>query len=203
MSAITRWVAVVVLMTVGLVGCSSSSRHQASGTTLGSSSTTRPPVTSATSRPPSLVAPVGKCVASSLRVHGGRQGDGPGASGDLILTETGTTPCVLSGYPTVTLIDQAGLALATASGPPTIEQRARTLHPGASADLVLFWSNWCAKAPGPLWVRLALPAGGSVTGPFNGPPDYNFVPSCLSPGQPSKLSITYAYNNSASSVPNS
>jgi hypothetical protein len=32
-----------------------------------------------------------------------------------------------------------------------------------------------------------------VTGPFNGPPDYNFVPTCLSRRTPSTLWIVDAY----------
>jgi uncharacterized protein YceK len=52
---------------------------------------------------------------------------------------------------------------------------------------------WCSKSPRPLQIRLTLPTGGSVTGPFDGPPDYDLVPPCLVPGQPSKLGIIYAY----------
>jgi hypothetical protein len=47
--------------------------------------------------------------------------------------------------------------------------------------------------PGPLSVRVTLPAGGEVTGPFNGPPDYNFVPDCLSPGHASTVEVIDAY----------
>ncbi len=62
-----------------------------------------------------------------------------------------------------------------------------------AADLVVFWANWCGRPPGPLSVRITLSAGGVVTGPFNGPPDYNLVPSCPRPGHPSTISVIDAY----------
>ena len=70
------------------------------------------------------------------------------------------------------------------------------LPPGApdAADLVVFWVNWCGRPPGPLSVRVTLPAGGGlIAGAFNGPPDYNFVPQCTDSGQPSTVSVTDAY----------
>jgi hypothetical protein len=62
-----------------------------------------------------------------------------------------------------------------------------------AADLGVFWANWCGPAPGPLSVRVTLAAGGVVTGPFDGPPDYDYVPLCTGPGAPSTISVSRAY----------
>lgn len=57
----------------------------------------------------------------------------------------------------------------------------------------MYWANWCGRPPGPVWIRVTLPTGGVVTGPFNGPPDYNFVPPCVQHGQPSTVAVINAY----------
>ncbi len=62
-----------------------------------------------------------------------------------------------------------------------------------AADLVIYWANWCGGPTGPLSVQVMLPAGGKVSGPFNGPPDYNLVPGCLQHGRPSTVSVVDAY----------
>jgi hypothetical protein len=78
---------------------------------------------------------------------------------------------------------------------PGVQLRPLALPPGrpGAADLVVFWTNWCGPGPGPLSVRVTLPAGGTVTGPFNGPPDHDYVPRCVSPGLPSTISVLDAY----------
>jgi hypothetical protein len=56
------------------------------------------------------------------------------------------------------------------------------------------------RAPGPLTVRVTLPAsGGTVSGPFDGPPDYDFVPQCLDQHQRSTISVIGAYEAGTSS----
>ena len=177
------------------------SRHGAITKT--GSSPTRQTVSPAIFAPSSGSSALGQpCGSNSLSIHGGRQGGGgPGAHGDVIVTNTGTKSCLMSGLPAVTLISHLGLPLSITAVPPTNELTPTTLKPGAAADLVIFWSNWCAEPPGALQIRLTLPSGGAVTGPFNGPPDYNYVPGCLSPGQPSNIKITYAYASTSGISP--
>jgi hypothetical protein len=90
----------------------------------------------------------------------------------------------------------APLAL-TPTGPQPDPVPPATLAPGVrdAASVAYNWSNWCGKAPGPLRVRVELPEGGSVTGPFDGPPEGTFVPRCDQPGQPSALIPLWGFAN--------
>jgi hypothetical protein len=150
------------------------------------------------SRPasPTVLADV-SCTSAMLRIRAGREGEGGGAHGDIEFTNAGARPCVLRGVPQVAVVQTGGKPL------PVRLERAPGLSPGPvvlppgvldAADLVVFWANWCGRPPGPLSVRVTLPAGGGVvTGPFNGPPDDNAVPQCPSPGHPSTISVVEAY----------
>jgi hypothetical protein len=65
--------------------------------------------------------------------------------------------------------------------------------PGAGW-LVVFWADWCGPRPGPLRLRISLPDdGGTLFTPFDGPPDYDFVPTCLSRGTPSTIAVAAAW----------
>ncbi len=45
---------------------------------------------------------------------------------------------------------------------------------------MLTWLSWCGPRPGPLRISITLQhARQPIDGPFDGPPDYNFVPGCL------------------------
>jgi hypothetical protein len=131
-----------------------------------------------------------------LRIMAGREGEMQGAHGDIEFTNVGSHPCVLRGLPRVAIVQADGTSLpvqmvqtANLSLSPVVLPSGRL----DAADLVVFWANWCGPPPGPLSVRVTLAAGGVVTGPFNGPPDYNFVPGCVGSGQPSTVSVTDAY----------
>jgi hypothetical protein len=141
-------------------------------------------------------APTAQCAASSLRLQGGRQGGGAVgvAQGAVSLTNTGTTSCTLSGIPTVQLLRANSTALAVRNAAPaTPLEKALDLAPGKSATLVVEWTNWCGSPPGPLDIRLKFDGAGDVTGPFNGPPAYDFVPACAQPGQSSSTTVLDAY----------
>ena len=133
-----------------------------------------------------------------LQIRAGREGEGGGAHGDIEFTNAGSRPCVLRGLPRVAIVQAGGVSLPVRLVPAQdLSLRSVVLPPGAldAADLVVFWANWCGRLPGPLSVRVTLPAGGGqITGPFNGPPDYNFVPQCTDSGQASSISITEAYS---------
>lgn len=138
------------------------------------------------------------CTAAMLRIRAGREGEGPGAHGDIEFTDVARTRCVLCGLPAVAIATSAGKLLpVTLTRTAGVSEQQVVLAPGRSdaADLVVFWSNWCGRAPGPLTVRVTLPAGsGTVTGPFDGPPDYDFVPQCLDAHQRSTVSVIGAYD---------
>jgi hypothetical protein len=139
--------------------------------------------TSSTTRP---------CVASDLRGRGGRQGESGGAHGDIELTNTATTACGLVSLPSVTLRSGA-TELPLEQRPPSDlapSSRLMRIEPSATAGLTLYWSNWCKPDPGPLQVEMTLPSGGGILiVPFNGPPNYDYVPRCDAPEQSSTLQI--------------
>lgn len=145
---------------------------------------------------PQAVSAVARCAGAMLRIKAGRQGENGGAHGDIEFINTGARSCVLRGLPVVRIV-QAGAAplpvrLVRAHGlwlSPAVLPPGR---PGA-ADLIVFWSNWCGPRPGPLRVQITLPTGDVVTGPFDGPPDYDYVPRCDSPALPSTISVIDAY----------
>jgi hypothetical protein len=140
------------------------------------------------------------CNAARLEVRGGRMGGGTGtAHADLYFTNVGSMSCSLSGEPKrVEFLRTDGTALAiTPQGPEPPPVPAATLGPGVrdAASVAYNWANWCGTTPGPLRVRVDLPTGGSVTGPFDGPPGYDLVPRCDQPGQPSSLILLWGFAN--------
>ena len=132
-----------------------------------------------------------------LRIAAGREGESGGAHGDIEFTNVGSRPCVLRGLPRVAIVAADGKPLPVRLvRAPNLSLSPAVLAPGTlnAADLVVFWANWCGRPPGPLSVWITLPAGGGVvTGPFNGPPDDNFVAECPGRGQPSTISVIVAY----------
>ena len=180
-----------VLAVAMLAGCTS--HHPVSQ----ARNTAPPPATKQPTRPTSAtVSGTVRCASAVLRIRAGRQGENEGAHGDIEFTNVGSGPCALRGLPQVALARTGGKSLPVRQArAPDLSLRPVVLPPGrpGPADLVVVWANWCGPAPGPLSVRITLPGGGVVTGPFNGPPDYDFVPPCLAPGQPSTISVTDAY----------
>ena len=127
-------------------------------------------------------------------------GGGTGtAHADLSFTNVGSAPCSLSGKPTrIAFLRADGTALPIApQGPDADPVPPATLAPGVrgAASVAYSWGNWCGGTPGPLRVRAELPTGGSVTGPFDGPPGYDFTPRCDQPGQQSFLILLWGFAN--------
>ncbi|MCL5117101.1 MAG: DUF4232 domain-containing protein [Firmicutes bacterium] len=139
------------------------------------------------------------CTANNLSVQGGREGENMGAHMDVLLRNQGTAACVLEGLPvSARLLPRGGKALTTTliPDPSNLQASSVLLKPHAqnAADLVLYWGNWCGPAPGPLDIQITLSGNrGTVSGPLNGPPDYNYLPQCLQPNQPSTIQILEAY----------
>jgi hypothetical protein len=130
------------------------------------------------------------CVARSLRAHGGRQGASGAAHGDLDITNVAGSPCTLGAPQSITVLTADRRALDVRLRPATATLQPVTVPPGGVARLTLAWSNWCHAAPGPLTISVTLPGpGGTISGPFDGPPDYDYVPPCLERNDVSVLQL--------------
>lgn len=139
--------------------------------------------------PPASVPP---CTAGSLAARGGRQGESGIAHGDVALTNVGHAPCTLSGPPAALVLLRTDGSQLPVVFEPSVQPTAQlvVLRPGSAqaAWLIVYWTNWCGAAPGPLRLRISLGDGlGILVAPFDGPPDYDYVPRCDQPGQPSTL----------------
>jgi hypothetical protein len=132
------------------------------------------------------------CLAPALTLRGGRQGENEGAHGDIIITNTGRAACTLQGPPTVEILKASGGPLAIRPLTSTLPTGTVVLGPSQSASAAVYWSNWCHANPGPLDIAIRL-ASGTVTGPFNGPPDYNQIPGCINPTGSSTLQVIESY----------
>ncbi len=122
------------------------------------------------------------------------------AQGTIVLTNSSTASCFLSGNPTVALLQTDGAPLgvelkeATNSALPPL-----LLSPHATANLIVDWANWCGVAPGPLQIRITII--GSTTGliaPFDGPPGTDYVPMCASDSKTTTLTVVHAYEKGTS-----
>ena len=141
------------------------------------------------------VATAARCTTSALHLAGGREGASETAVGFIEFTNTGSRPCALRGYPRMALIWHGqrlrvrdirlrNLVLqdvVLASGKPD------------AAQVVVQWGNWCGRRVRQLSARVAIPGTGTVTMPFNGPPNGATTPRCVQPGQPSELLVMAAY----------
>ena len=118
--------------------------------------------------------------------------------GFIDFTNTGSAPCTLRGYPTLALISRGQRLRVTDIRPGNLVLHSVVLAPGQrdAAQLVVQWGNWCDRRVRLLSVRVTIPGTGTVTLPFNGPPDYDSTPQCVQPGRPSQLIVMEAYVNS-------
>jgi hypothetical protein len=177
-------------------GCVS---HDQPGSGLPSTPTTPSSSTTTTSSSTTTAIPPGApaCPAASLTARGGREGGGfvGEAEGGVLLTNIGTASCILSGNPSVVMLSSDGSQLDVEAAPPTNPAFPPVLlQPKGLATLIVYWSNWCGSPPGPLQIRITLSGDeGTLTGPFDGPPNYDFVPACRDSSQPSTLTVTHAY----------
>jgi hypothetical protein len=140
------------------------------------------------------------CTAADLSVRGGRMGGGTGtAHVDVYFTNVGAAACTLAGAPiSIALLraDGSQLPIATLpADPDALGGAPAVLFPRTpdAASVAFNWSNWCGAAPGPLHVRMTLPGGGTLSGSLDGPPEYDFVPRCDQPVQPSGLELLWGF----------
>ena len=135
------------------------------------------------------------CSSSQLNVIGGRQGEATTAAGLLVIVNISAKPCRLSGAPRLQLVKPSGLALTPIKyGPPSETITSAVLSPTSYAELITNWSNWCQNQPSSLNIKITLPDGkGSLVAPFDGPPNYNFVPLCINKSSGSQFVIVGGY----------
>jgi hypothetical protein len=158
---------------------------------------------------PELAPPSGTpappCRASQLRAERPGftfQAAVSGATGSVVIRNSGRRPCALDGRPTVRLVGaprapaqkQVAVPAEPVPFPRLLRPEAwlQALPAGEAASLAIQWSNWCV--PGaqaatkplvpPKAVRITLPGGrGSLDVP------YNAVTSCEHPGEASTLGV--------------
>jgi hypothetical protein len=140
------------------------------------------------------------CEATSLVAHAGRESDGTSfaAAGDVELKNVGRHPCKLRGVPSVTVTRSDGASLdlkfAVFKDRPVLRSVVLPVGKPSAASMHLVWLNWCGGRLGPLKIQIRLlHSHGTVVASFDGPPDYNFVPSCESASRPSRLELLEAY----------
>ena len=116
------------------------------------------------------------------------------------LRNTGKSACRLTGQPRVRLVKKGGpvqvqepIAPAPSTFPEVTYPRSTllALRPGEDGAVTVSWTNWCdLKVPGkphlpPAALRITLPAGGGHLDA-----DYNAVPPCLDPSNPSVVGVS-------------
>ncbi len=186
---------VVVCGAVVLAACTTAAPTAAGSP--GSTSTGHATSAAPSTAPTPATAPTpgaAPCTAHDLRaLGGGRQGGGFQTAAALVQVENvGPTECVLAQAPSaLSLVGAGGTATALAVTYRVGSARtALSLRPGAVAEADLNWANWCHGDLGPLRVRLTFPGGaGTVESPFDGPPDYDYVPGCTASGRPSTVTF--------------
>jgi hypothetical protein len=148
---------------------------------------------------PPLAAP---CRADQLHAHLFLQGATGSLVGGVDLTNAGSSPCSLRGWPRVSFTGAAAATtrsrikrIARLPVPPDViadpRGSMRALGPGKSAHVSLVWSNWCG--PGsqpaggsgtpPAGIRIGFASGTSLVVPVA------HAPRCDAPEDPSTLSV--------------
>jgi hypothetical protein len=159
--------------------------------------------------PPSVKGPA--CRPPELRaLFRGFRASGGALIAAVVVTNSGSQPCWLSGTPqSVTLLDESGATVTVRSRPLAVPAGAGPVElvPGASlpafgapptrgsAWFLVTWSNWCASAsPSVQSLLVVLPAGGSVAAPVDtavpGWAQGPAAPRCDDPRSGSTVSIS-------------
>ena len=144
------------------------------------------------------------CRSNQLNAVGGRQGESTTAVGNLVIVNVTAKSCSLKGEPSLLLLEPSGLALPQIIYGPLKEPMIPVvLPPKGETELITNWANWCHSPPGALKIRLTLPgSAGSLIAPFDGPPDYNYVPGCINKSSASVFTIAGGYQFSQYVLPN-
>ncbi|HUC26826.1 MAG TPA: DUF4232 domain-containing protein [Streptosporangiaceae bacterium] len=190
-----RPVAISAAALVALTGCATaapiSARHTATVPASGTATAGSPAAAQASG----AAAIAARCADGKLRLAGGREGESETAIGFIGFTNTGSLPCTLRGYPQVALIWHGQRLPVRDIRPRNVMLRSAVLAPGKAdaAQVMVQWQNWCGRRVRLLSARITIPGTGTLTMPFNGPPDWYYTPRCVQPGQPSELLVMQAY----------
>jgi hypothetical protein len=166
-----------------------------------SSESPAPP--SAPTATPILDAPV--CQAEHLAAGDAGWGGATGSLlGGFLVWNTGESPCVVQGDPTIAIVDVAGHSLkinhATVPSPAAqrvvlrSRQSAPVLNqepPPGLASETFQWFNWCASAPkGPLSLAVALPESPALRLPIAFAGGDTSAPRCDDTASPSTMTVS-------------
>ena len=143
-------------------------------------------------------SPTPRCQAKDLAITGGRQSGGSNfvAAADIALTNTSPGACRLSVRPRVSLYADGHVLPVSFTLPRRVKVQPVRMDPGVvdAGWIHLDWTNWCGAHFTQLSVHVALGAGhSSLSGSFDGPPDYKYWPVCRQKGKPSSLTLVSAY----------
>jgi hypothetical protein len=191
--------ALVLLVAAGIAaaGCGSSkAKHQ--------SASTEAAVPWTPAQPPQLAARAAvsrRCRASDLRLPD-QVKFAPHLDGGIALVailNAGREACRLTGRPGVRFVHAVPPRQVQKPFPPTATtfpevalpaSSLLALRPGETGAVTVYWDNWCdpqikgKKRVPPKAIRITLPDGdGSLQ------TDYNAVPNCLDPGNPSTIGV--------------
>jgi Protein of unknown function (DUF4232) len=140
------------LLTAALcAGCGSSSSNSSSS----SSTSTAAPTTTKASSTTTVAATT--CTTAHLQASIGQSDAGAGQLyAPIVFVNTDTTPCVMRGFPGVSILDQAGNQIGQPATREGSEGSAVTITPGGSASAILHTAN------GDLSGQACTPASASI-----------------------------------------
>jgi hypothetical protein len=181
----------VVALALVLAGCATSPSP--------SPNATPAPTTPPSSSPTPQVVPSGTpaCTTAHVRIEAGWEGATGSLAGVVVVTNTGSSACVLAGPPHAQLrADGAAIDVTITTyrslqvdqpqdAPPVL------LEPGGQAQASLNWSNWCGAQLGKIDVLVTLPDGsGPVQASDLGPGQVaGLAPRCDAPDAGSTLGV--------------
>jgi Protein of unknown function (DUF4232) len=142
-------------------------------------------------------AAVGTCSLSALRVTAGWAGAMGTIAGSVNLINRGATPCILKGFPGLTILDH---------GVPVITDVVRTLEgpaagslveatelvPGQASTVYMQWINFCGSLSGPVSLDINFPHGARLVTAVRSPSIAGrpMAPRCGTRKLPSSLLVS-------------
>ena len=182
----------VVALAVVLAGCATSPSPSPSATTPA-------PTTLLSSSPTPQVVPPGTpaCTAARVTIQAGWEGATGSLAGGVVVTNTGSSACVLDGPPGVQLRAGAATVDVVITSYRSLELDQPQVAPPVlleargQAQASLHWSNWCRAPLGLVEVMVTLPDGsGPVQASYLGPGQVGgLAPRCDSPNARSALGV--------------
>jgi hypothetical protein len=138
---------------------------------------------------PTPVPTVALCDAAKLTVRITQWDGAAGSRGaNVVLTNTGSSPCVVKAQSRPQLVDGKGTILID-GGPPG-PSSSLTIAPGGRLRTSVFDSNYCGPAAkAPVTVAIILSGGGRIVGTPGTDQIDTAVAPCYGPGQPAQIQM--------------